>query len=200
MRKAAAGVLIGLAAIVIVLGLGATPVLELPELWLYDWRIRWSADPQSVSKDIVLVEIEDGSLQVLEPVVGRWPWPRALHALLVDYLARGNPKAIVIDIGFWEKEREGRYTFLGEEITSEQSDKALAEAVARAGNVIVLADAANQGLYPVDDKGKPLTRPWSAAPYRLGPKVQERALIQPPYEALTTSAARLPSASSSLYS
>ena len=191
MRKAAAGVLIGLAAIVIVLGLGATGALDLPEMWLYDWRIRWSADPESVSKDIVLVEIDDGSLQVLEPLVGRWPWPRALHAMLVDYLGRGNPKAIVIDVGFWEKEREGRYSFLGEEITGEQSDRALAEALQRTGDVIALADAANQGQYPVDENGKPLTREWSAPPYRLGDAIQERALIQPPYEELAAASARL---------
>ena len=191
MRKALAGVSIGLASVLVVLALGATRALDLPELWLYDWRIRSAAAPDRVSKDIVLVEIDDGSLQVLEPVIGRWPWPRALHALLVDYLARGNPKAIVIDVGFWEKEREGRYAFLGEEITGEQSDRALAEAVQRAGNVIVLADAVNQGQYPVDENGKSLTREWSAPPYRLSPVVQERALIQPPYDALTASAARL---------
>lgn len=191
MRKVASGSLIGLAAIVIVLGLGATGTLDLPEMWLYDWRMRWAAHPESLSKDIVLVEIDDGSLQVLEPLVGRWPWPRAVHGMLVDYLARGNPKSIVIDVGFWEKEREGRYTFLGEEITGEQSDRAFAEAVQRAGNVIVLADAANQGQYPIDENGKPLTRPWSAPPYRLGEAVQERALIQPPYEQLMASAAGL---------
>ena len=191
MRKVAAGVLIGLAAIVVVLGLSAAGVLDRPEMWLYDWRLRWSAQPDSVSKDIVLVEIDDGSIQTLEPVVGRWPWPRALHGLLVDYLQRGRPKVIVIDIGFWEKERESRYAFLGEDITGEQSDQRLADAARRAGNVIALADAAYQGQFRVDDAGKPIIPSWPSLPYRLSPEVQERPIIQPPYDALGQSAARL---------
>ncbi len=189
MRKALAGVSIGLAAVLVVLALGATGVLDRPELWAYDWRLRWTARPETVSKDIVLVEINEGSIQVLEPVVGRWPWPRKLHAMLIDYLHRGSPKAIVFDIGFWEKEREGQYSFLGEEITGAQSDQALADAARRAGNVILLAESVNSGHVPLDEDGKPVARAWSAPPYRLGPDVEERPVIVFPYDELTKSAA-----------
>ena len=189
MRKALAGVSIGLAAVVVVLALGATGALERPELWLYDWRMRWTAQPETVSNDIVLVEINEGSIQVLEPVVGRWPWPRALHALLIDYLHRGRPKAIVLDIGFWEKEREGEYPFLGDRITGAQSDKALADAARRAGNVIPLADAVNPGQYLTDADGKPLVPSWPAPDYRLGPAIEERPVIGLPYEELTQASA-----------
>ena len=189
MRKALAGVSIGLAAVLVVLALGATGVLDRPELWAYDWRLRWTARPETVSKDIALVEINEGSIQVLEPVVGRWPWPRALHAMLIDYLHRGSPKAIVLDIGFWEKEREGQYSFLGEQITGAQSDQALADAARRAGNVILLAESVNSGQVPLDEDGKPVARAWSAPPYRLGPDVEERPVIVFPYAELTKSAA-----------
>ena len=174
---------------VVVLALGATGVLDRPELWAYDWRMRWTARPETVSKDIALVEINEGSIKVLEPIVGRWPWPRKLQAMLVDYLHRGSPKAIVLDIGFWEKEREGQYSFLGEQITGEQSDQALADAARRAGNVILLAEAVNPGQVPLDEDGKPVARAWSAPPYRLGPDVEERPVIGFPYDELTKSAA-----------
>ena len=190
MRKTAAGLLIGLTAIVVVLGLGAIGALNLPELWLYDLRIRWSTHPESLNKDIVLVEIDDGSLQALEPIVGRWPWPRAVHALLIDFLERGKPKTIVFDVGFWETEREGRYPFLGEEITGRESDTRLAAAARRAGNVIALADAVNP-QYLIGEDGKPVVPSWPSLPYRLGPGVHERTIIQPPYESLSAAAARL---------
>ena len=81
--------------------------LEVAELKTYDWRMRtlrqWSP---SVHPDIVLVEINDATIRDLKEIAGRWPWPRALSAILIDYLHRGAPKVIAVDVGFWEKERE----------------------------------------------------------------------------------------------
>ena len=86
------------------------------------------------------------SIRDLKEIVGRWPWPRAVSAMLIDYLHRGAPKVIAVDIGFWEKEREASYQFNGEAYTSARSDGDLAEAVKRAGNVVLLADAVDPGL------------------------------------------------------
>ena len=81
----------------------------------------------SVHPDIVLVEINDATIRDLKEIVGRWPWPRAVSAMLIDYLHRGAPKVIAVDIGFWEKEREASYQFNGEAYTSARSDGDLAE-------------------------------------------------------------------------
>ena len=189
MRKAAAGLLIGLSASLIVLALSATGALDRPEMWLYDWRLRVTARPETVSKDIALVEISDGSIQAVAPLVGRWPWPRALVAMLVDFIHRGAPKAIVLDIGFWEKERQGTYLFLEEEITGEQSDEALATAVRKAGNVIVLVDAINPGEIVTDAAGKPVEQRWTGPSYRLDPTVEERPVIAFPFPSLSAAAA-----------
>ncbi|WP_028231774.1 CHASE2 domain-containing protein [Paraburkholderia mimosarum] len=51
-----------------------------------------------VSPDIVLVEIDNASVAAL----GRWPWPRALHARLVDQLAKAGAAAVVYDVLFTE--------------------------------------------------------------------------------------------------
>ena len=58
MRKALAGVSIGLGAAAIVLTLAAVSVFETVELTLYDWRMRTVAKtPPDVHKDIVAIDI-----------------------------------------------------------------------------------------------------------------------------------------------
>lgn len=54
--------------------------------------------PPAADPDIVLVTIDDPSLQAL----GRWPWPRATHAELLAKLQAAKPKAILLDILFSE--------------------------------------------------------------------------------------------------
>jgi CHASE2 domain-containing sensor protein len=68
-RKVAAGVLIGLLAAAITLFLSWAGALEKAELAAYDWRIRQAATPASISKDIVLVEINETSIRDLAPFV-----------------------------------------------------------------------------------------------------------------------------------
>ena len=111
-------------------------------------RIRVAQGQPLVHPDIVLVEITDASIRDLSEFVGRWPWPRALQAMIVDYISSGKPKVIALDLTFLEPERDMRSTqFLDRgEITSAQSDQELADAVRRAGNVIMLADAVDAGL------------------------------------------------------
>ncbi|MEX3950550.1 CHASE2 domain-containing protein [Paraburkholderia sp. EG287B] len=57
-----------------------------------------SARALPVSPDIVLVEIDNASVAAL----GRWPWPRELHARLVDQLAKAGAAAVVYDVLFTE--------------------------------------------------------------------------------------------------
>lgn len=50
--------------------------------------------------DIVIVDIDERSLSLLADSVGRWPWPRSLHAELVESISAQQPRAIVFDILF----------------------------------------------------------------------------------------------------
>ncbi|MDP2227076.1 MAG: adenylate/guanylate cyclase domain-containing protein [Moraxellaceae bacterium] len=52
--------------------------------------------------DIVLVAIDQKSLEDMNAVAGSWPWPRAVHGELIDGLARFAPKAVGFDILFNE--------------------------------------------------------------------------------------------------
>ncbi len=73
------------------------------------------------TSDVVLILIDDRSLEK----VGRWPWSRTVLAQLVDKLAAQQPKVIGIDILLSEPE-------------SKAADVALADAIYRAGNVVLV--------------------------------------------------------------
>ena len=81
--------------------------------------------PAVASQPIVLVAINEESLQALKL---RWPWPRTLHAELVERMARGGAAVIALDI------------ILAEPATDPAEDEALARAIAKAGNVVLAAD------------------------------------------------------------
>ncbi len=55
--------------------------------------------PQAISSDIVIVGIDDESLQAL----GRWPWPRDYHGELIRLISEGEPSVIGYDIIFAEE-------------------------------------------------------------------------------------------------
>ncbi len=192
MRKVLAGLAIGAGSAALALALGYGGWLDRTELQTYDWRtvtlsrLRIARGQPLVHPDIVLVEITDASIRDLAPHVGRWPWPRALQAMLIEYIGRGRPKAIAVDITFTEPERKAKYEFAERgEITSEESDRDLAEAVAKAGNVIMLADAVDPGL----DNAELKQEAWKAPPYRLGPAIEERPVVTLPYPALASAVA-----------
>jgi CHASE2 domain-containing sensor protein len=65
----------------------------------YDLLIGFRAPPPS--DRILLVTIDDRSVAVL----GRWPWPREVHARLLRRLAAAQPAAITYDIFFTEPSR-----------------------------------------------------------------------------------------------
>jgi len=175
-RKVLIGAAIGLAAAVAAALLGLIPLVDTFERKTYDWRIQRTADPASARKDIVLVAIDQSSVRNLEPLVGRWPWPRMIHASLVDYLARAQARVIVYDVIFSERDRRS-FTVGDQTWTGAESDRALAEATARAGNVVHVVDVAAEA-------GGAAQEPLEATPYRLDGRVEPRAVATPPYPEL----------------
>src|SRR6185503_486920 len=72
-------------------------VFDAAELFTYDLRFQLRP-PQPALQDVVLITIDDRSLNAL----GAWPLPRDLHASLVNALTDMGAKAIVFDILFAE--------------------------------------------------------------------------------------------------
>lgn len=70
-----------------------------------DWLIRQRAAGQVPDPRIVVVDIDDTSLQALVGEAGKWPWPRSLHAELLQHLLAHNVEAVVFDVLFSEPDR-----------------------------------------------------------------------------------------------
>ncbi len=87
--------------------------------FLYDRLSRLS--PLPVDPRILLVTIDDRSLEAL----GRWPWPRSVHAELLERLSAAQPRGVLFDVIFSEPARAG------------SDDERLAQALCRAGNVVL---------------------------------------------------------------
>ncbi len=65
----------------------------------YDFRMTNALDQNFKSKEIILVKIDDYSLQKL----GVWPIPRTEHAKMIDQLNHFGAKVVALDILFPEK-------------------------------------------------------------------------------------------------
>ncbi len=88
----------------------------------FDWLTVHSAPGES-RLPIVIVGIDDASMAQLNE---RWPWPRRLHARLVETLHKAGAAVIAMDVIF-------------DHPTTPRDDAALERAVAKAGNVVLAA-------------------------------------------------------------
>ncbi|WP_242200573.1 MULTISPECIES: CHASE2 domain-containing protein [unclassified Pseudomonas] len=124
--------LIGLVLLPFTVYLSLSPGLALNNP-LYDSLRRLT--PLPVDPRILLVTIDDQSLKKL----GQWPWPRSVHADLIDRLSAARPAGILFDVIFSEP-------------GDAADDQRLADAVCRAGNVLLptaSSDAADEQLLPL---------------------------------------------------
>lgn len=122
------------------LALAAREEIRIADGRLYDLRVRLHAPFVERRAPLVWIALDNESLARLEPSVGRWPWPRAVWASVVEY---ADAAAVIgMDLLLTEEDR----TYPG-------SDDALAESVAHHGNVVATAfinrtDGAIKGPYP----------------------------------------------------
>ena len=97
------GLLCGLAAAVLALALAAAGWLQGWENRTWDWRVRLMARPGSATGDIVLILLDQNSLDWGLEVNGlSWPWPRQVYAGIVDFCRRGGVRALAFDVQFTE--------------------------------------------------------------------------------------------------
>lgn len=69
-----------------------------------DWLVKLHAEKLSADSDIVILNIDDRSLTQMEDKVGRWPWPRSVYAEVIHAIVQQQPKAIVFDVTFNERD------------------------------------------------------------------------------------------------
>ena len=154
------------------------------ELQTYDMRVAATARAAAPSENVVLIAIDDDSISRMEPLVGRWPWPRLAHAMVIDYLAAAGAKVIGYDILF--AERDIRKFMVGDtEWTGEESDNVLVESTKKAGNVVHIAEASSAELI---DPSRAIAPDLSAPALNVAPPeagcVEVRPVLKPPFPAL----------------
>lgn len=177
---------LGIAALAAVAAgvLGLLSFVQTIELKTYDLRVAATARPSEPARDIVLVWVDDDSIRRMDPLVGRWPWPRLTHAAVIDYLSAAGARVIAYDILFTE--RDLRKFMVGDaEWTGEESDAALVESTKKAGNVVHAAEASREELADASRVvAETLTAPALNVKIASTGCVQARPLLSPPFPAL----------------
>ncbi|MBF0467303.1 MAG: adenylate/guanylate cyclase domain-containing protein [Desulfamplus sp.] len=82
--------------------------------------------------DVIIVAIDEPSFRQIRL---RWPWPRSLHAKIVDKLSNAGASAIAFDIIFPEKSNDP------------SEDILFSEAVMKAGNVVLASNLTITGRH-----------------------------------------------------
>ncbi|MFO1351315.1 MAG: EAL domain-containing protein [Gammaproteobacteria bacterium] len=106
--------------LLIAIGLATSDILWRWDRIFYDAHLAlWS---RSAPSDVVIVAIDEQSLDSL----GRWPWPRRVHADLIERLSAAGAKAIALDVIFAEPDA-----------ANPGNDQALARAIRANGRVVL---------------------------------------------------------------
>jgi adenylate cyclase len=149
MKKSLVGFLLSLAVCLGILGfyiLGGFDGLEYKSV---DLRFRLRG-PRTPHPDVTVVAVDEKSIAEL----GRWPWPRNVHARLIDILTQAEAKAIAFDILFPEPDKDRPW-----------ADTELGRAAAKSGRVVF-------GMHFEDkDADGRLTQPKFPIPALLKPGV-----------------------------
>jgi adenylate cyclase len=101
-------------------------VTQRVEWALYDRMMTAATRNPVPPPDVVIVAIDEPSFSEMGVP---WPWPRRLHAQLIDALAQGGARRIALDLVF-------------DQPGTPEDDDALADAVRRSGNVVLASDRA----------------------------------------------------------
>ena len=99
-RRSLVGLAVGAAVALLLVSLRGTYGLQSLELKTVDARFRVLHDPARADTNVVIVDVDNLSLDLLRPTLGRFPWPREAWAPLVQYLSVGGARAVAFDFIF----------------------------------------------------------------------------------------------------
>ncbi len=117
------GLIIGAGAAALALLLWSTHALDGWERTSWDWRVQLMARPGPATDDVVLVLLDQASLDWGQQENGlSWPWPREVYGPVLDFCARGGARSVSFDVLTTEPSTYGVW-----------DDEAFAAAIARSG-------------------------------------------------------------------
>jgi adenylate cyclase len=153
-QKLKRGTGIAIVLTIVLIGLQLSPIITPIERKTVDHRTKILRGNRYPPPEIILIIIDESSLKAMNPICGRWPWPRYILADMVEYLALCGARSIGMDILLTENQIDP--TASGMSMGSD--DAALVDATSRAGNLYHAAqflndspDEFNRGLL-----GRPL--------------------------------------------
>jgi adenylate cyclase len=88
-------------------------LLDGIELNTLDWRFLQASHPEEADTNVVLIAIDQNSLEAFADRNVQWPWPREIYGLVVDYLREAGasefhsiscmttPTSIVVKLMAW---------------------------------------------------------------------------------------------------
>ncbi len=98
-----------------------------------DYKFQYRSQPHLADSNIVVVAIDNSSLQFFSENGLSWPWSRDIYAFLTETLVNAGSKAILLDLLYTEADID-RF-----EVDSYYSDLRFAEALEKYGNSVVIA-------------------------------------------------------------
>ena len=107
-------------------------LFDTGELKTLDYRFRYGAHPEWADTNIIIVAIDQNSLDFFASTRGiKWPWPREYYGLLLDFLEQAHPRMVAFDYDFSQKDEDRL------EVDGNESDAAFADAMAKSGRVVL---------------------------------------------------------------
>ncbi|MDP1636414.1 MAG: CHASE2 domain-containing protein, partial [Gallionellaceae bacterium] len=89
----------------------------------FDTMVRYRLVVPKPDPDIVIVDIDEGSLAAMAKNYGRWPWPRLVLGEFLEQIEKQQPKAVIFDILFSDAD-----------VYNPDSDAYFEDAIAATGN------------------------------------------------------------------
>lgn len=121
--KLIAGLLIGLLVALLTLILDRSGVLEAYRLKTLDLLFQKALPSRPPHPEIVVIAVDQASLEFYQPQGITWPWPRQMYCPIVDYCRHAGARAIIFDVLFTESSSYGH-----------EDDVQLAQSLRRANN------------------------------------------------------------------
>ncbi len=113
--------------------INSSDFMQEVEYKLIDLRFKLAPIPERADSNIVIVAIDDGSLNYFKENGISYPWSREFYAHIVDYFREAEATAVVFDMQFYEPDLNREETY------AEETDGAFAESIKDAGNVYITA-------------------------------------------------------------
>lgn len=175
--KILVGCLIGGLAFGLVLLLYYGNILESYELKTYDQLSRLRAAHSPAPEEVILVVVDQSSLEAAQREGINWPWPRQMYGPIVQFCARAGARAVAFDVLFTEPSSYGV-----------EDDRLLADALKENGKVFLPIFLSGQ-KYPIQPWEKGLVaRTALSLKDQSGEPLSSFLSLIPPIQVLAESA------------